>query len=57
MGHLVGAKLPHLAKYMDGYDQLYPAATQVLIRSEATTFFKPNWMNASFPRTLSNHAP
>ncbi|KAF8709765.1 hypothetical protein AX14_013470 [Amanita brunnescens Koide BX004] len=52
MGHVVGAKLPHLAKYMDGYDQLYPAATQVLIRSEATTFFKPNWMNRASLRKV-----
>ena len=51
LAHLVGAKLPHLLKYTDGYDQLYPSATQILIRSEVTTFFKPDWMRANSPQT------
>ncbi|KAF8621989.1 hypothetical protein AX15_007343 [Amanita polypyramis BW_CC] len=41
----MGAKLSHLLKYSQGYDQLYPTATQVLIRCEAITFWKPEWMN------------
>ncbi|PFH51089.1 hypothetical protein AMATHDRAFT_59790 [Amanita thiersii Skay4041] len=40
----MGAKLPHLQKYTAGYDQLYPNATQILVRCEAVSFWMPEWM-------------
>ncbi|KAK2462962.1 hypothetical protein APHAL10511_005014 [Amanita phalloides] len=43
----MGAKLPHLFKYTKGYDQLYPAATQILIRCEPSTYWKPEWIKRS----------
>ncbi|KAH6909347.1 hypothetical protein BKA70DRAFT_1278261 [Coprinopsis sp. MPI-PUGE-AT-0042] len=35
----MGAKLPHLLKYINKHDQLYPAATKILVRSEAPSFW------------------
>ncbi|THU94893.1 hypothetical protein K435DRAFT_860068 [Dendrothele bispora CBS 962.96] len=40
----MGAKLAHIHKYTKKYEELYPAATQILIRSEPSFFF-------SFPGT------
>lgn len=36
----MGAKLPHLLKYSNVYDELYPSATKIIIRSEASFFWK-----------------
>ncbi|PPQ83502.1 hypothetical protein CVT25_006992 [Psilocybe cyanescens] len=36
---LVGARLSHLTKYSNTYSELYPGATQILVRSEASFFW------------------
>ncbi|KAF8629974.1 hypothetical protein AX17_005539 [Amanita inopinata Kibby_2008] len=43
----MGAKLPHLQKYTNTYDRLYPSATQILVRCEASTFWTPAWLKRS----------
>ncbi|KAJ3510688.1 hypothetical protein NLJ89_g4526 [Agrocybe chaxingu] len=35
----MGAQLPHLLKYIKVYDELYPQATKIVIRSEASFFW------------------
>ncbi|CAA7267477.1 unnamed protein product [Cyclocybe aegerita] len=35
----MGARLPHLLKYIKVYDELYPQATKIVIRSEASFFW------------------
>jgi len=35
----MSAAMPHLMKYTAAYEDLYPSATQILVRSEATYFF------------------
>ncbi|KAM6504054.1 Eukaryotic protein of unknown function (DUF829) domain containing protein [Amanita muscaria] len=41
---IVGARLPHLLKYTQGYEKLYPSATVILVRCEPVSFWKPKWM-------------
>jgi hypothetical protein len=43
----MGARMPHLLKYTQGYGKLYPSATQLLVRCEPLAFFKPEWMKTS----------
>ncbi|KAM6504053.1 Eukaryotic protein of unknown function (DUF829) domain containing protein [Amanita muscaria] len=41
---LLGARLPHLLKYTQGYEKLYPSATLIVVRCEPASFWKPKWM-------------
>ncbi|KAF5342474.1 hypothetical protein D9611_001264 [Ephemerocybe angulata] len=47
----MGARLPHLLKYVAAYNDIYPDATKIVIRSEASIF----WMTES--RRKANLAP
>lgn len=35
----VGAKLPHILKYVQSYRVFYPSATQIIVRSEPASFW------------------
>jgi len=43
----VSAQLPHLHKYTQKYSELYPDATQVLVRCEVSYFFMTPGQKAS----------
>ncbi|KAM6492863.1 Eukaryotic protein of unknown function (DUF829) domain containing protein [Amanita muscaria] len=43
----MGAKLPHIFKYTNRYEKLYPSATQLLIRCEVINFGTPQWFHSS----------
>ena len=44
---VVSAQLPHLHKYTQKYSELYPDATQVLVRCEVSYFFMTPGQKAS----------
>ncbi|KAF5354407.1 hypothetical protein D9758_010743 [Tetrapyrgos nigripes] len=48
----MGAKLPHIHKYTKKYEQLYPAATQILIRSEPSYFMSFPWTRRALLRPV-----
>jgi hypothetical protein len=35
----VGAKLPHIVKYINAYNDLYPEAAKIVVRSEPSSFW------------------
>ena len=37
---IVGAKLPHLLKYVQAYDEMFPGAAKIVIRTEAAFFIQ-----------------
>jgi hypothetical protein len=39
-GWIVGAKLPHILKYVQAYDEMYPGAAKIVIRTDAPFFIQ-----------------
>ena len=59
---LVGAQLPHLLKYVQAYDGMYPAAAKIIIRTEPSFFWstqstkvfkRPSFISVGFDADLS----
>jgi hypothetical protein len=52
----VGAKLPHLFKYTQAYETLYPGATQILVQNFPSSFWssQKTLVRSLFPLTLKH---